>query len=152
MELLESNIENSINIFWSDTIFVRPVLSQIFKTCADKLDNGIMLENIRWRGFNKTSVIWAEDLDKNILGGLVYKLDKTDNGMTTIILDFLNYRPELYKLCYRHLEKKSKEAGQKYIVTTLHEEDTQSIQLSQTIQKMTDAYYIIIRNIKNSNG
>jgi len=148
MELLESNIENSVNIFWSNTISIRPVLSMIFKTCADKLDNGTMLENVRWKDFKNTKVVWAEDLDKNVLGGLVYKLDKTDNGMTTVVLDFLNNRPELYKLCYNHLEKKSKEAGQKYIVTSLHADDTQSIQLSQTIQKMTDAYYIIVRNVK----
>jgi len=118
-----------IKIFSSENLFVAPVLSLMLRTYAELLDNNKIPVQCDWKSLDKYRFIWAEDLDKNILGGVMYYLDfKKDWGHVYISFTNPNFRNRgINNICWNQFRDVAKAAGLTYTVGVVHPKNVEQL-------------------------
>lgn len=149
MEFLENHLLGfkNILIYYSEYIGIKNILSSILKNLAEKIDKDHFSALIKWSNFEIAQVIFAEDEQQNILGGICFFIDEEINSCE-ILLVFKNSNEydTLHSICIENLKKIVKKQGVSILLQTVHSENIVEKELAN-LAGLKEKYYVISSSI-----
>lgn len=117
MELLEQQLDKfgcKVNFYISNKNHQPKVLSHLFRTWEELLSKKRVLSNFYWDGINEGFIIWAENLDGEVLSGVAFKMTpEWQAGEILLAFTLAEYEGRgLSKMCLTHfLDQVSKKGA-----------------------------------------
>jgi hypothetical protein len=103
-----------IMVYYSDKVTQSPALGLMFRTNAHLLSSNLIPAHIYWDDIENYKVVWAEDTQQNVLGGIAFRFFN-ETGESFLVTAFTDPSVRLRgissKICFPYYIKKSKELG-----------------------------------------
>ena len=135
MKLLDTTVDknnNPIQIYISQLSF-SPAFSLVLRTYAEIVDKKLAPPHLDLG--NTDSVIWAQNIDGNILGGICYKFEEDWNS-AYIQLSFTDENSRglgINSICHHYVEQDAKKLGYSRVMSMVHINNTARLKSAEKV-------------------
>ena len=113
LENAVSKNNQTISIWYSESVIKSPTLSAVFKQYAELVETNLVPLQFFWKSLEESRVVWAEDSAGKIISAMVFEINTAWQAGCILLAftDPLHQNQGVSKLCFKHYMKQSKAAG-----------------------------------------
>jgi GNAT superfamily N-acetyltransferase len=147
LDSTEDKFGNLLEIYLTESLAWSPVYALVLKTHLEIVEKHFappILDNLS----DNTKVIWAQDKDGNILGGIAFTIrEKLFAGCIELSFTAPEHRGKgINGICHKYFEQYVKNLGINLITSFVHVNNTQRLKSAEK-ENFKPAYYVMYKKI-----